>query len=320
MGNWRPGRLGCSEAVRPRSRQPSLAQEGSARAGGKGYCPRAALEEDRRRPLDAILPLEWIGGGRPAVRSARPRVARTTRGVVSPASAARAQQGRFLARGESRDMGSVGSRLRMGVRNGFGRRWLYRAGARAHVGGPAPSGHPVLAARRVLPCPAAHARHGRGFGPCVASCCVAHTSGSWMVYPPRRSAGCPRRDLLPPHRQSGTSHASGGEGDPMRRVRLSRRKDEGPGTGLRPTHPRLFVERAGCGPPPPLLSTLASLSPRSIAFCKSFTSASRKDSGGVRILALWGGEPMRRARLPSKRLAAARWPHPEDAPRRRLEA
>ena len=46
----------------------------------------------------------------------------------------------------------------MGVRNGFGRRWLYRAGARAHVGGPTPPGHPVFAARRVLPCPATHAR------------------------------------------------------------------------------------------------------------------------------------------------------------------
>ena len=74
--------------------------KGSARAGGKGYCPRAALEEDRRRPLDANLP-----GGEDHRPLPRPRVARTTRGVVSPASAARTQQGRFLARGEESGYG-----------------------------------------------------------------------------------------------------------------------------------------------------------------------------------------------------------------------
>ena len=112
----RPGRLACSEAARPQCRQASLGQRGSARAGGKGYCPRLALEEDRRRPLDATLPWERIGGGRPTVPSARPRVARTTRGVVPPARAGRVRQVGSFPGGRSPDMGSVGSRQRMGVR------------------------------------------------------------------------------------------------------------------------------------------------------------------------------------------------------------
>ena len=81
----------------------------------------------------------------------------------------------------------------MGVRNGFGRRWLYRADARAHVGGPTPPGHPVFAARRVLPCPATHAQarhwYGGAFGPCIAS--LLRRAYVWELDGGTRRGGAP---------------------------------------------------------------------------------------------------------------------------------
>ena len=72
------------------------------------------------------------------------------------------------------------------------------------------------------------------------------------------------------------------------------------------SHPRLLLERTGCGPPSPLPATLASLKARSTAFCKSFTFYSRLPSDGVRILACGEGEPVRRARPLPRRHAANR--------------
>jgi hypothetical protein len=51
-------------------------------------------------------------------------------------------------------MGSVGSGLRMGVRNGFVGAGLIGRVPGRYVGGPTPPGHPVLATHRVFALPA----------------------------------------------------------------------------------------------------------------------------------------------------------------------
>ena len=82
---------------------------------------------------------------------------------------------------------------------------------------------------------------------------------------------------------------------------------EEPGYGAAATHPRLLIERTGCGPPSPLPATLASLGAKSIAFCKSFTFPSPRRSASARILACGEDEPVRWARPLSRKHAAATW-------------
>ena len=77
---------------------------GSARAGGKGYCPRAALEEDRRRPLDATLP-RGEDQQRAAVPSARARI--TPRVATAGVSA----QGEAMKGSPRRGIGQPQGRL-----------------------------------------------------------------------------------------------------------------------------------------------------------------------------------------------------------------
>jgi hypothetical protein len=123
---------------------------------------------------------------------------------------------------------------------------------------------------------------------------------------PRISVGRHAAELYSAFTSSVQVTLPGGKADPMRRVRLFRRKMKSRGWAAA-NHPRLLIERTDCGPPSPLPATLASPTATAIAFCKSFTFLSRQPSGVARILARGEDEPVRWARPLSRTHGAATW-------------
>ena len=100
------------------------------------------------------------------------------------------------------------------------------------------------------------------------------------------------------------SRCTFGRDEPMRRARLSRLKNRAEDVAAA-SHPRLLIERTGCGPPSPLPATLASLRARAIAFCNSFTFLSLEPQDAAWILASGEDEPVRWARPRTRKHAAA---------------